>query len=162
VLRTGDGPQARVRRRSIIATDMAKQQKRSPNPIDKHVGMRVRMQRIKLGLSQEKLAANLGVTFQQVQKYEKGINRIAASRLQQIGDIFMVPESFFFEGENSLRSAPFRAVAPVPSYLDEFIASADGSALVSAFSRIKNPKLRRRIVDLVGSIVEEASAKRSK
>ena len=72
--------------------------KKAPNPIDKHVGSRVRMRRMMLGMSQEKLGNNLGLTFQQVQKYEKGTNRIGASRLQQISQILQVPVSFFFEG----------------------------------------------------------------
>ena len=72
--------------------------KKAPNPIDKHVGSRVRMRRMMLGMSQEKLGDALGLTFQQVQKYEKGSNRIGASRLQQISLILQVPVSFFFEG----------------------------------------------------------------
>src|SRR5436853_4963170 len=72
--------------------------KKAPNPIDKHVGSRVRMRRMMLGMSQEKLGDALGLTFQQVQKYEKGTNRIGASRLQQISLILQVPISFFFEG----------------------------------------------------------------
>ena len=72
--------------------------KKAPNPIDKHVGSRVRMRRMMVGMSQEKLGDALGLTFQQVQKYEKGTNRIGASRLQQISIILQVPVSFFFEG----------------------------------------------------------------
>jgi len=72
--------------------------KKAPNPVDKHVGSRVRMRRMMLGMSQEKLGNNLGLTFQQVQKYEKGTNRIGASRLQQISHILQVPVSFFFDG----------------------------------------------------------------
>ena len=72
--------------------------KKAPNPIDKHVGARVRMRRMMLSMSQEKLGDALGLTFQQVQKYEKGTNRIGASRLQQIANILQVPVSFFFEG----------------------------------------------------------------
>jgi transcriptional regulator with XRE-family HTH domain len=72
--------------------------KKAPSPIDKHVGSRVRMRRIMLAMSQEKLGAALGLTFQQVQKYEKGTNRIGASRLQQISQILQVPVAFFFEG----------------------------------------------------------------
>ena len=72
--------------------------KKAPNPIDKHVGSRVRMRRMMLGMSQEKLGDALALTFQQVQKYEKGTNRIGASRLQQISQILQVPVAFFFEG----------------------------------------------------------------
>ena len=80
--------------------------KKAPNPIDKHVGSRVRMRRMMLGMSQEKLGNNLGLTFQQVQKYEKGTNRIGASRLQQISQILQVPVSFFFEGAPANANAP--------------------------------------------------------
>ena len=76
--------------------------KKAPNPIDKHVGSRVRMRRMMLSMSQEKLGDALGLTFQQVQKYEKGTNRIGASRLQQISHILQVPVAFFFEGAPNL------------------------------------------------------------
>ena len=126
--------------------------KKAPNPIDKHVGSRVRMRRMMLGMSQEKLGDALGLTFQQVQKYEKGTNRIGASRLQQISNILQVPVEFFFEGAphiaGSSRSEGF-ADAPSPAYVSDFLASSDGLALTKAFMRIGDPKLRRRIVDLV-------------
>jgi transcriptional regulator with XRE-family HTH domain len=77
--------------------------KKAPNPTDHHVGSRVRMRRMMLGMSQEKLGGALGLTFQQVQKYEKGTNRIGASRLQQISHILQVPVEFFFEGALSMR-----------------------------------------------------------
>jgi transcriptional regulator with XRE-family HTH domain len=80
--------------------------KKAPNPIDKHVGSRVRMRRMMLGMSQEKLGDALGLTFQQVQKYEKGTNRIGASRLQQISNILQVPVAFFFEGAPHLPGTP--------------------------------------------------------
>ena len=72
---------------------------KAPNPVDRYVGSRVRMRRIMLGMSQEKLGVALGLTFQQVQKYEKGTNRVGASRIQQISEILRVPVSFLFEGE---------------------------------------------------------------
>src|SRR5438309_207539 len=78
--------------------------KKAPNPIDRHVGSRVRMRRMMLSMSQEKLGDSLGLTFQQVQKYEKGTNRIGASRLQQISNILQVPVSFFFEGAPTMSS----------------------------------------------------------
>jgi len=124
--------------------------KKAPNPIDKHVGSRVRMRRMMLSMSQEKLGDALGLTFQQVQKYEKGSNRIGASRLQQISLILQVPVSFFFEGappppggETGFEDAPS------PSYVTDFLATSDGLTLVKAFMRIPNSKLRRRIVELV-------------
>jgi transcriptional regulator with XRE-family HTH domain len=131
--------------------------KKAPNPIDKHVGSRVRMRRMMLSMSQEKLGDALGLTFQQVQKYEKGTNRIGASRLQQISNILQVPVAFFFEGAPSLSPGPDGIMkdAPSPAYVSDFLATSEGLALTKAFTRIKEPKLRRRIVDLVEEIAEE-------
>lgn len=130
--------------------------KKVPNPTDKHVGSRVRMRRMMLGMSQEKLGDALSLTFQQVQKYEKGTNRIGASRLQQIAGILQVPVSFFFEGA-AATGEPFLGVgeAPSPAYVSDFLATSDGLALTKAFMRIKNPRLRRKIVDLVEQMAEE-------
>ena len=127
--------------------------KKAPNPTDKHVGSRVRMRRMMLGMSQEKLGDALDLTFQQVQKYEKGTNRIGASRLQQIGHFLQVPVSFFFEGAPDV-SWTTRGLgeAPSPAYVSDFLATADGLALTKAFMRIDDSKLRRRIVDLVEQI----------
>ncbi len=132
--------------------------KKAPNPIDKHVGSRVRMRRMMLGMSQEKLGDALGLTFQQVQKYEKGTNRIGASRLQQISIILQVPVAFFFEGAPHLagESGPQGTdAAPSPAYVSDFLATSDGLSLTKAFMRIKDSKLRRRIVDLVQQIAGE-------
>ncbi len=131
--------------------------KKAPNPIDKHVGSRVRMRRMMLSMSQEKLGDALGLTFQQVQKYEKGTNRIGASRLQQISNILQVPVAFFFEGAPDLAGArpPGSKDAPSPTYVADFLATSDGLALTKAFMRIGDPKLRRRIVDLVEQIAGE-------
>ena len=127
--------------------------KKAPNPTDKHVGSRVRMRRMMLSMSQEKLGDALGLTFQQVQKYEKGTNRIGASRLQQISHILQVPVSFFFEGAPALYPhADGMKEAPSPAYVSDFLATSEGLALTKAFTRIKEPKLRRRIVDLVQAI----------
>jgi transcriptional regulator with XRE-family HTH domain len=126
--------------------------KKAPNPTDKHVGARVRMRRMMLSMSQEKLGDALGLTFQQVQKYEKGANRIGASRLQQIAQILQVPVSFFFEGAPSapgLAHLEGMSEAPSPAYVSDFLATSDGLALTKAFMNIKSAKLRRRIVDLV-------------
>ena len=126
--------------------------KKAPNPIDKHVGSRVRMRRMMLSMSQEKLGGALGLTFQQVQKYEKGTNRIGASRLQQISHILQVPVAFFFEGAPTTPQNEGMGEAPSPSYVSDFLATSDGLALTKAFMEIKEPKLRRRIVDLVEEI----------
>jgi transcriptional regulator with XRE-family HTH domain len=100
--------------------------KKAPDPIDKHVGGQVRMRRMMLDMSQEKLGDALGLTFQQVQKYEKGSNRISASRLQAIGQILQVDVPFFFDG------APGANVktngAPSPRYVSDFLATSDGPA----------------------------------
>src|SRR5712691_6570351 len=138
--------------------------KNAPHPIDKHVGNRVRMRRMMLGMSQEKLGDGLGLTFQQVQKYEKGTNRIGASRLQHIAHILQVPVVFFFEG--APRVPGFSGTsdeAPSPAYVSDFLASSDGLALVKAFTRIKEAKLRRSIAALVVAIAgdgEPASSAR--
>jgi transcriptional regulator with XRE-family HTH domain len=130
--------------------------KKAPNPIDKHVGSRVRMRRMMLQMSQEKLGDALGLTFQQVQKYEKGTNRIGASRLQQISHILQVPVAFFFEGAPTLHAAGDGIMdAPSPAYVSDFLATSEGLSLTKAFMRIKEAKLRRRIVDLVEEIAGE-------
>ncbi len=124
---------------------------KTPNPIDKYVGSRVRMRRIMLGMSQEKLGEALSLTFQQIQKYEKGTNRIGASRVQQIAEVLQVPVSFFFEGgpTGTTVSANGMSEAPSPAYVSDFLATSEGLALTRAFTRITDPKLRRSIVDLV-------------
>src|SRR6201998_3918458 len=100
--------------------------KKAPNPTDKHVGSRVRMRRMMLGMSQEKRGDALGLTFQQVQKYEKGTNRIGASRLQQISQILQVPVAFFFDGAPVLaEGTPSEGLqeAPSPAYVSDFLAT---------------------------------------
>ena len=127
--------------------------KRATNPIDKHVGSRVRMRRMMLGMSQTKLASGLGITFQQVQKYEKGTNRMGASRLQHISHILQIPVPFFFEGVPHLPGEPSGIEpAPSPAYVFNFLATRDGLALTKAFMRITEPGLRRGIVHLVEEI----------
>src|SRR5260221_11293482 len=127
--------------------------KKAPNPIDKHVGSRVRMRRMMLSMSQEKLGDALSLTFQQVQKYEKGTNRIGASRLQQIAQILQVPVSFFFEGApHSPGHSGGMSEAPSPADVADFLPTSYELSLTKAFMRIKNSKLRRRIVDLVEQI----------
>jgi transcriptional regulator with XRE-family HTH domain len=116
------------------------------------------MRRMMLGMSQEKLGDALALTFQQVQKYEKGTNRIGASRLQQISQILQVPVAFFFEGAPALSEGVMTdalQTAPSPTYVSDFLATSDGLSLTKAFMRIPDPKLRRRIVDLVQQIAGE-------
>ena len=117
---------------------------KAPNPVDKYVGSRVRMRRIMLGMSQEKLGEALGLTFQQVQKYEKGTNRVGASRL---------PVSFLFDGgpSGAVNGANFGEGAS-PAYVSDFLATSEGLALTRAFTRITDSKMRRSIVELVEQI----------
>ncbi len=124
--------------------------KQQPNPTDTHVGTRVRMRRLMLNMSQTDLANAVGVTFQQVQKYEKGTNRISASRLQQMSGVLQVPIPFFFEGlpSDSGRSKGKRG-EPSPSDILGFFATSDGLALARAFMRIEDRGLRLPIVHLV-------------
>jgi len=127
---------------------------KAPDPVDRYVGSRVRMRRIMLGMSQEKLGEALGLTFQQIQKYEKGTNRVGASRIQQISDVLQVPISFLFEGgpTRGAGGQGFDGTSPSPSYVSDFLATSEGLALTRAFTRIADAKLRRSIVDLVEQI----------
>jgi transcriptional regulator with XRE-family HTH domain len=123
---------------------------KSLNAIDVHVGERVRMQRLMIHMSQQTLAAGLGLTFQQIQKYEQGTNRIGASRLHQISEILAVPVSFLFEdlpGQNS------RAGGQMPKYFVELMLTAQGQRLVAAFAKLTDKDVRSNVVELVESIV---------
>ncbi len=125
--------------------------KRTMNPIDAHVGGRVRLRRMLIGMSQERLGELLGVTFQQIQKYEKGTNRIGASRLFEVAEVLDVPVQFFFDDLVGASERANRGVAEAdrePFVLD-FVSSAEGLALNRAYVKIKDPKLRRRVLDLV-------------
>jgi transcriptional regulator with XRE-family HTH domain len=124
-----------------------------PNPTDKYVGSRLRMRRMILGMSQEKLADALGLTFQQVQKYEKGTNRISASRLQAISQILGTPVHFFFDGGPQAQECGMEFTeSPSPAYVTDFLTTSEGLALVKAFVRIKDSALRRSIVRMVEAV----------
>jgi transcriptional regulator with XRE-family HTH domain len=132
---------------------------RRPNPIDTHVGSRVRLRRMLLGMSQEKLGEHLGLTFQQVQKYEKGVNRIGASRLFDLAHVLGVPVQFFYDdapagGAEAAMSAGF-AERPTESYVVEFLSGREGLELNKAFVRISDPRVRRSIVELVRALAGE-------
>lgn len=120
-------------------------QKKSPNQIDKHIGSRVRARRIMLGMSQEKLADAIGLTFQQVQKYEKGVNRIGASRLLHIAGILDVSIEFFFEGLPGLRAGGFSD----DSLVADFLTRPESDRLVRGFLKLKDDEARRKVADLV-------------
>lgn len=129
--------------------------KKTPNPVDKHVGSRVRMRRVLIGMSQEKLGEALGITFQQIQKYEKGTNRIGASRMQQIATVMAVPVSFFFEdAPTGDAKAPGFGESTGSDYVVDFLTTTEGLQLNKSFVRIADPKVRRKIVDLVASLAE--------
>jgi transcriptional regulator with XRE-family HTH domain len=128
---------------------------KGPNSIDIHVGGRMRMRRMALGLSQEKLATALGLTFQQVQKYEKGANRMGSSRLQQAADVLRVAVPFF-EGAGGGLYQPDGS-SPSPAYIDNFVRGEEGLRLAKAFMRL-NPAVRRRIVDLVNEVAGESGS----
>ncbi len=128
--------------------------KKKPNPIDVHVGSRIRLRRNMLEMSQEKLGETLGITFQQVQKYEKGTNRVGASRLQAIASILEVPPAFFFEdapGIDKGANSGF-AEADGSNYLVDFLSSTEGLRLNRAFVKITDAGIRRKIVELVESL----------
>lgn len=139
---------------------MVEENKKKPNPIDTHVGSRIRLRRNMLGMSQEKLGENLGITFQQIQKYEKGTNRVGASRLQAIASIMSVPVSFFFEDAPGHDGAPRGGFAEdnAMALAAEFCSTPEGLQLNRAFVKVADPKVRRRIIDLVKSLAgDEAS-----
>src|SRR5690348_17280683 len=127
--------------------------KKQASPIDVQVGNRVRLRRMLIGMSQEKLGELLGLTFQQVQKYEKGVNRIGAGRLFQVAHILGVPIDYFYEGVSGVQDGapgfaePGGASPPVM----EFLSSGEGLQLSLAFMRIRDPKVRKRVLDLVKS-----------
>lgn len=130
---------------------------RGPNPVDRHVGSRVRLRRQLLNMSQEKLGDELGVTFQQVQKYERGANRIGAGRLWTLARVLDVPVSFFYEGVAQTMDQPGFAEGDQTPIVDDFIQSSDGVALAQAFARIKDSKVRRRVLELVRTLAAEAA-----
>jgi transcriptional regulator with XRE-family HTH domain len=123
----------------------------SSNVVDAYVGARLRMRRVMLGMSQGKLGQLLGVTFQQIQKYEKGANRISASRLRQASHVLEVPVEFFYEGAPTPAEGAAAESGTQPFDI-AFLATTEGFQLNRAFLRIRDPKVRRRIVELVVSL----------
>lgn len=132
-------------------------EKKKPNPIDIHVGSRVRLRRTMMGMSQEKLGEGLGITFQQIQKYEKGANRIGASRLQHIASVLKTPVAFFFEDAPGMESGSISGFGESDSanYVVDFLSSSEGLQLNRAFVKIQDPQVRKKIVELVKSLSEE-------
>ncbi len=133
--------------------DRPQQSGRRPNPTDVYVGSRIRMRRKMLGLSQEKLGERLGITFQQIQKYEKGTNRVGASRLQAMSDALEVPVSFFFPESKASGGSSMEEESA--TFMMDFMSTSEGLDLTRAFIRIRNPKVRRKIVELVRALAED-------
>ncbi|ODR95560.1 Cro/Cl family transcriptional regulator [Methyloceanibacter stevinii] len=135
---------------------------KKPNPIDAHVGSRVRLRRMLLGMSQERLGDSMGLTFQQVQKYEKGANRIGASRLYHISKILGVPVGFFFEEAPNIEenaATPGMAEPESEAFILDFLNTREGLELNRAFTKIPDPKVRKSIVDLVRALSEPKGQK---
>jgi transcriptional regulator with XRE-family HTH domain len=130
--------------------------KKQANPIDGQVGNRLRLRRMMIGMSQERLGELLGLTFQQVQKYEKGVNRIGAGRLFEISRILGVPIQYFYESvvEQSSMAPGFADRDSQPVL--EFVSSGDGLQLSLAFMRIKDAKVRKRVLDLVKTLADDS------
>ena len=131
--------------------------KKQANPVDVQVGNRVRIRRMLIGMSQEKLGELLSLTFQQVQKYEKGVNRIGAGRLYDISRILGVPIDYFYEGISAQPTG--EGVADGAPPVMEFVSSGEGLQLSLAFMKIKDSKVRKRVLDLVKSLAEEEAEK---
>jgi transcriptional regulator with XRE-family HTH domain len=141
-----------IQRNVVVAPSKGKGQ-----PVDKHVGSRVRMRRLMLDMSQSTLGSALGLTFQQVQKYEKGSNRIGAGRLLHIASILQVPVEFFFEGAPGFFGGSHRNGTPAtPDYVSEFLTTPYGLSLIKAFMQIRRPDLRRCIVRFVEEVARDA------
>ena len=131
---------------------------RSPNPVDLHVGARVRMRRKFLNLSQETLATALELTFQQVQKYERGANRISASKLHEIAVTLKVPIQYFFEGYGDAPAAEGFSESASEKFVHEFLMTSEGIELAEAFPRIQSAKFRRRVLELVKTLADDRAA----
>jgi transcriptional regulator with XRE-family HTH domain len=128
---------------------------RLPNPVDVHVGARVRQLRKHLALSQSALADPIGLTFQQLQKYERGSNRISASKLFEIAAILKAPISYFFEGFSENEPLEGFSESASEKFVNEFLTTAEGIELAEAYPRIKSAKRRRKILDLVRTLSED-------
>ncbi len=129
---------------------------KQPNPVDVHVGARIRLRRTLLGMSQDRLGTSLGITFQQIQKYERGMNRVGASRLQLMANVLDVPVSFFFDDAPSQNdNATNTTVSSSTDYVNQFLASSEGLQLNRAFLKIPDPKIRRGIIALTKALADD-------
>ena len=131
----------------------------TPNPVESHVGSRIRMRRKILGVSQEKLAESLGLTFQQVQKYERGANRVSASKLYQIAKALEAPILYFFEGLPDPTSDKHSAIdLGVDRIVSALLMTPEGLELATLFPRIDEASVRRRLLELVRALANESKA----
>ena len=136
-----------------------KDQDRTPNPVDLHVGARIRMRRKILGVSQERLADDLGLTFQQVQKYERGANRVSASKLYEIARSLQAPISYFFDGlADPLTAQEQYAPSGDDRFVHDFLMTSEGLELATIFPKIKRGRVRRKVLDLVRAMADEETA----
>lgn len=133
---------------------MVKEPLSTPNPIDQHVGLRIRLRRKELGVSQEKLADSIGLTFQQVQKYERAANRVSASKLYEMARALRTSVSYFYEGLPDMGPAGSGPSDLRPG-VQEFLMTPEGMELAAAFPRLRRPRIRRKILDLVRAMTEE-------
>ena len=122
----------------------------APNPVDRHVGLRIRLRRRELGVSQEKLAESIGLTFQQVQKYERAANRVSASKLWEIAQALKTSVTYFYEGLGGDDQTP------AAQQTQDFMLTTEGLELMAVFPRIAQPALRRKLLELVRTVSEEA------
>jgi transcriptional regulator with XRE-family HTH domain len=128
---------------------------KAPNPIDIHVGKRIRDRRKEVRVSQEKLADQLGLTFQQVQKYEKGANRVSASKLYEIARALHASIEYFFRGLADPSAQSSASQTDRDPFIHDFITTAEGRELANEFPKINDPKIRKRVLDLIKSLAEE-------
>jgi transcriptional regulator with XRE-family HTH domain len=130
---------------------------RAPNPVDLHVGARIRMRRKLLGVSQERLAEQLGLTFQQVQKYERGANRVSASKLYEIARALQTSVAYFFDGlaETDGGAAASGALEGGAEFMHELVMTPEGLELAALFPKLKRGRVRRRVLDLVKALAED-------
>jgi transcriptional regulator with XRE-family HTH domain len=125
----------------------------APNPVDRHVGLRIRLRRRELGLSQERLASAIGLTFQQVQKYERAANRVSASKLWEMSRVLSAPISYFYGGLDDTETA-----GVARDEVQEFLLTPEGVELASSYLRIPRGQVRRKILELVRAVAVEPDA----
>ena len=136
--------------------DKSEALERGPNPVDRHVGLRIRMRRKELGISQERLAESIGLTFQQVQKYERAANRVSASKLWEMSRALSTNIGYFYEG---LGDGPEIRGSNLPrETLHEFLLTSEGMELATIFPKVAKGRVRRKILELVRAMAGEPGA----